>query len=326
VFIDFPVFESAVLSLEELLSMDSALSTSQNPLKEKSVEALTKSLVKTKQLVRPIEVALLRNHRYLVSGRNRTEALKRATITLYESKYLHVPDAETEIKLLQTTSVPVILHTVQSTDEVIKLITASNQSRAMSSTEKGLLNVSATTAFYDITDPMQRTKAIDAVYDADGSTGLLSALAVNAAAELSKHTFVRGDVPTVLTADSLGTVLKKVTAACKRDAKPKKNADTNRVYMSGLVAELDKQGCIDFIDLLQLTTKEVISEKMAFHDMLGQQYIEMPANFAREGIGVTYPEVAARLAFMYQTTNAPMRAKVLKAHRKPAPVKVATSV
>jgi hypothetical protein len=281
--------------------MDSALSTSQNPLKEKSVEGLVKSLIKTKQLVRPVEVALLRNHRYLVSGRNRTEALKRATVQLYEAKYLHAPDSATELKLLQTTLVPVILHTVNSTDEVIKLITASNQSRTMSATEKGLLNVSATTAFYDITDVSQRDRAIDAVYEADGSTGLLTALAVNAAAELSKYTYVRGDVPTVLTADALGTCIKKTLAAFKRDAKPKKGAVTNRVYMSQRLETLDKVGCINLMNLIKEVTLEVINEKMSFRGMLGEKFIDMPSNFAREGIGVTYPEVVARVTFLYQS-------------------------
>ena len=300
-FVTFPVFETAVLSLDELLSMDSALSTSQNPLKEKSVEGLVKSLVKTKQLVRPIEVALLRNHRYLVSGRNRTEALKRATVQLYEAKYLHAPDEETTIKLLQSTQIPVILHTVQSTDEVIKLITASNQSRTMSATEKGLLNVSATTSFYDITDPLQRDKAIDAVYDVDGSAGLLAALAVNAAKQLSEKTYVRGDVPITLTADALGTCIKKTLAAFKRDAKPKKNAVASRVYMSQRLETLDKVGCINLMNLIKEVTLEVINEKMAFRGMLGENFIDMPSNFAREGIGVTYPEVVARVTFLYQS-------------------------
>jgi hypothetical protein len=311
-FINYPVFETAVLSLEELLGMDSALSTSQNPLKEKSVETLTKSLVKTQALIRPIEVALLRGHRYLVSGRNRTEALKRATVQLYESKYLHAPDTSTELKLLQTTLIPVILHTVQSTDDVIKLITASNQSRAMSATEKGLLNVSATTSFYDITDPLQRDKAIDSVYDADGSTGLLSALAVDAAAELSKHTYIRGDEPVKLTPDALGTCIKKTIAAFKRDTRPKKNAVDGRVYMSLLLAAIGKHSTIDLMNLIKAVTHEVIVEKMAFRGMLGENFVDMPSNFAREGIGVTYPEVVSRVTFLYQPSMNNQRKNLLR--------------
>jgi hypothetical protein len=311
-FINFPVFESAVLSLDELLHMDSALSTAQNPLKEKSVEALVKSLVKTQSLIRPIEVALLRGHRYLVSGRNRTEALKRATVKLYESKYLHIPDAETELKLMQNTLIPVILHNVQSTDEVIRLITASNQSRAMSATEKGLLNVSATTSFYDITDPAQRDKAIDAVYDADGSAGLLAALAVNAAKNLAQKTYIRGDEPVTLTPDALGTCIKKTIAAFKRDTRPKKNAVNGQVHMSALLSAIGKTSTIDLMALIEAVTHEVIVEKMAFRGMLGEKFIDMPSNFAREGIGVTYPEVVARVTFLYQSNMDMQRKNLLR--------------
>jgi hypothetical protein len=310
--INFPAFDTAVISLADLLDMDSALSTAQNPLKEKSVETLVKSLVKTKRLIRPIEVALLRNHRYLVSGRNRTEALKRATLKLYEAQYLNYPDAITEIKLLQSTLIPVILHTVNSTEEVIRLITASNQSRAMSATEKGLLNVSATTAFYDITDPNQRQAAIDAVYEADGSEGLLAALAVNAAKELSRHMYIRGDVPVVLTADALGTCIKKTIAAFKRDTKPKKGAVEGRTYMNLRLSVIGKQGTIDLMALIQAVTHEVITEKMTYRGMLGEKFIDMPSNFAREGIGVTYPEVVSRVTFLYQSSMSNQRKNLLR--------------
>jgi hypothetical protein len=311
-FVTFPVFETAVLSLDELLSMDSALSTSQNPLKEKSVETLTKSLVKTQALIRPIEVALLRNHRYLVSGRNRTEALKRATVQLYEAKYLHSPDEETTIKLLQSTQIPVILHTVQTTEQIIQLIVASNQSRAMAATEKGLLNVSATTSFHDITDPLQRDKAIDAVYSADGSAGLLAALAVNAAKNLSQKTYIRGDEPVTLTPDALGTCIKKTIAAFKRDTRPKKGANDDRMYMNLVLAGMNKQNTIDLMMLIEEVMFEVINEKMSYRGMLGEKFIDMPSNFARDGIGVTYPEVAARVTFLYQLNTKVQRDNLLR--------------
>jgi len=225
---------------------------------------------------------------------------------------------------MQNTLIPVILHNVSSTEQIIQLIVASNQSRAMAATEKGLLNVSATTSFHDITDPLQRDKAIDAVYQADGSAGLLTALAVNTAKNLSQKTYIRGDVPTTLTADSLGTCIKKVVASFKRDTRPKKGANDERMYMNLVLAGMNKQNTIDLMLLMEEVMFEVINEKMAYRGMLGEKFIDMPSNFARDGIGVTYPEVAARVTFLYQLNTKVQRDNLLRKLRaqntpKPTP-------